>query len=148
MITIEVYRRPSKVDDKELKQILKKLPSLVSKTLHSQTYKLTRGEDYIKESRVRVLVHDFGPLDLNIKDLEISIRARNYPRIRQNIHERKETITHGVKKIINEIIADRKTLPSYITCEIELNLIPSSFGIIEPRWGLKNLIFYFQRLTT
>jgi len=138
MITVEVYRgeirrRPSKVSDKELKQILKKLPSLVSEALHIQTGKLIQEESYIKESRVRVLVRDFEPFDLNTKDLEISIRARNYPERTQNIHERKEIITRGIEKVIKEIITARKTLPSYVTCEIELNLVPSSFGIIEPR---------------
>lgn len=137
MITVEVYRRPSKVSDEDLKQITKKLPLLTSEALNTLTGTISGpGDKFIKESsRVRVLVHDFEPSDMNTEDLEISIWARNYPTRTQNISERKEVITKGVKKIIDEIIATRKKMPSYITCEVELNLIFSSCEIIKSERG-------------
>ena len=119
MITIEVYRRPDKVNDEELVRITKELLLLVSKALCLET---------TETERARVLVYDFGSFDMNTEDLDISIRTRNYP---ATIHERKEVIAKGIEEIINKIIAARKGLPSFITCEVELNLVPSSYRAIQ-----------------
>lgn len=125
MITIEIYRRPEKVNDEELIKITKELPRLVSEEFHPQFSHIS-GDDSIRESRVKVLINDFGPRDTNTEDLEISIKV-GFPEPLRCCDEERKNISKGVKEILNnKVIPVRKKFPSFITFGIEVDSICSS----------------------
>lgn len=131
MITIEIYRRPDRVNDGELGMITKFLPGLMSRVFHPSWAKLS--DAVTRESRIRVLVHDFGPLDVNITDLDISINAGFEYSLHGSVSSIREDIVKETKEIIDSIAAARKEFPSYIIYTVELNLPCSSSEGIQSK---------------
>ena len=131
MITIEIYRRPDRVSDEELGKIAKPLPGLMSRVFHPAWAQLS--DAVTRESRIRVLVHDFGPLDMNITDLDISIHAGFEYSLCGSVNSIKEDIVKEIKEIIDPIVSTRKGFPSYIIYTVELNLPCSSSQEIQSK---------------
>lgn len=110
---VVVNRNKKKLPDKVLSPIIKKLPEIVANALTAWT-----PEGKLTPNDIEVWVQDFGPLDLNTKDIEIVIWANLYPEREANLPVRQKFITEKVKQLVSK----------GITGFVWVLLQPASFG--------------------
>ncbi len=113
MPLVVVNRNPEKLDNELLKELVKSLPLSVALALtcDNPAGKLTAQD-------VEVWVQDFGPYDINTKDVEIIIWANLYPERQTNLDFKREGILALVRSI----------LPREIKGFVWILLQPASFG--------------------
>ncbi len=113
MPLVVVNRNPEKLNGEQLKILIDSLPESVASTL---TCKDPGGELMVQD--IEVWVQDFGPNDINTKDVEIIIWANLYP-------ERLATLDLRRKMLCNSV---RCVLPKEIKGFVWILLQPGSFG--------------------
>ena len=96
-----------------MERFLEKLPTIVAGALSVPN---TEGE--LTSDEIRVKFETFGPSDIYIKDIEITIWANECWGRKRNLDERQELITKEVKRIVH---------PG-TTCFVQVFLQPGSSG--------------------
>ena len=118
MPLVVVARNPKVISDRLLSVITKNLPSIVASALDCD------DEGGSLTSRdVEVWVQDFGPNDINTKDLEIVVWANQYPQRLRHLNARRADI-------VSEIRSIRGAARSNFTGFVWVLLQPASFGEI------------------
>ena len=89
---VNIIRNTKVVTDARLADIVKSLPSVVADAL-------TCTEGVLTPEDIAVKVTDSGPFDRNLKDLEISITARDYPERSADKDNRTKNISRRIHEI-------------------------------------------------
>ncbi len=113
MPLVVVNRNPKILTDELLKPLVASLPESVANTLTCNDL----GGDLTAKD-IEVWVQDFGPYDINTKDVEIIIWANLYP-------ERQKTLKLR-KNLLRALVKDM--LPKKIRGFVWILLQPGSFG--------------------
>jgi hypothetical protein len=113
MPLVVVGKNPEVVTDEILKKLVRDLPGMVAKTLGCDD----PGGDLTPQD-IEVWVQDFGPHDINTKDVEIIIWANFYLGRAKNLSLR--------RRLLGRLIRD--TLPREIKGFVWVLLNPASFG--------------------
>lgn len=93
------------------------LPAIVARALHVE--KNLKG--HLTSEDIEVEVRESGPYDVNIKDLEITIWANDYPERLANLDKRREEILSGIREFLRDY--DRN-LSGFVWVLLQ----PASFG--------------------
>ncbi len=118
MPLVVVARNPHVIKDDLLSVITQSLPFIVANALNCED-----EGGHLTSTDIEIWAQDFGPHDVNTKDLEIIIWASQYPRRLENLEERKG-------RIINEIRNIRDAVGCFFTGFVYVLLQPASFGEI------------------
>jgi hypothetical protein len=113
MPLVVVNRNPKRFNDNQLKILVSILPESVANTL---TCKDPKGA--LTAQDIEVWVQDFGPYDVNTKDVEIIIWANSYPERLATLNYRRKLLCHLIKL----------KLPKEIKGFVWILLQPGSFG--------------------
>lgn len=113
MPLVVVNRNPEVLTDELLKSLVASLPSFVANVLTCND----PGGDLTPQD-IEVWVQDFGPHDINTKDVEIIIWANLYP-------ERQKTLELRRRFLCSEL---RFLLPKEIGGFVWILLQPASYG--------------------
>ena len=92
MPLVVVNRNPKVLTDELLKTLVASLPESVASTL---TCSDSGGDLTAKD--IEVWVQDFGPYDINTKDVEIIVWANLYPKRLKNLEFREKNTSHPYK---------------------------------------------------
>ncbi|MCX6812997.1 MAG: hypothetical protein NTV77_00675 [Candidatus Azambacteria bacterium] len=115
MPLVVVNRNPGKLGDKLLEELVANLPESVASSLTTSDL---CPEGKLTAQDVEVWVLDFGPHDINTKDVEIIIWANLYPERQKNLDFRRDILYRMVRLI----------LPEEIKGFVWILLQPASFG--------------------
>jgi len=113
MPLVVITRNPEKLDDEHLSSLTKVLCNSVCDALIC-----SNDDGFLSPSDIEIRVQNFGPYDVNTKDIEIMIWSNLYPEREKNIKNSRRQIIRAVKKII----------PSGLNGFVWILLQPSSFG--------------------
>lgn len=116
MPLIQIRRNPTTVPDTVFKRLLESLPAITAEKLTCREGGLLKPEDIMIE------VSDFGPYDLNCKDLHIRIYAHDY----QSRRGWKLQRLDAIRKSIYLDVCLR--IPSSVTRYVWILLSPTSYG--------------------
>ena len=121
MTLVVVNRNPGVFDDHQLRVLVDDLPVTVADYLSCDDPggKLTPQD-------IEVWVQDFGPFDVNTKDVEIIIWANLYPGREANLDDRRQCIIEDVVRALNagRRIPTRSSPSGFVWILLQ----PSSFG--------------------
>lgn len=115
MPLVVVNRNPKKVENNLLKRIVENLPESVASALTTSDL---CPEGKLTAQDIEVWVQDFGPHDINTKDIEIIIWANLYLERQASLDFRRDMLCKMV----------RLGIPEKITGFVWILLQPASFG--------------------
>ncbi len=113
MPLIFIRRRADKVDDKTVNTITALLQHIAANALSCKEGGLLKPEDIMFE------VDDVGPLDRNVKDINIRVLAHDY-------EERRGKNLDDIRKIISREVVSH--LPEGVSWYVWPGILPTSYG--------------------